>query len=212
MEIPLQVTFRNMPASEAIESNIREKTAKLSALYDGVMSCRVIVEAPHQHHHKGKAYQVRIDLTVPGGEVIVNRGSKRLKAAKLRSPELMDKQLVEHHEPSKHAAHEDVYVAIRDAFSAAGRKLQDYVRRRRGKAKSHETPPHGRVSKLFPEQDYGFFETPDGREIYFHRNAVLAPGFDRLELGAEVQFAEELGENGPQATSVRVIAGQSSVQ
>lgn len=211
MEIPLQVTFRNMAASDAIETNIRERTAKLSELYDGVTSCRVIVEAPHRHHHKGKAYQVRIVLGVPGGELIVNREPKRLKPAKLQSPEVTERQMVEHHEPSKHAAHEDVYVAIRDAFSAAGRKLQDYVRRRRGKVKSHELPPHGRITRLFPQEDYGFLETPDGREIYFHKNAVHTPRFDDLELGAEVQFAEEPGEKGPQATSVRVVARQPVV-
>jgi len=211
MEIPLKVTFRNMEPSPAIEANIQEKAAKLSAFYDDIMSCRVIVEAPHRHRHKGKPYRVRIDLTVPGGELIVNRDLKRLKPAKLLSPELAD-EMVENHEPSKHGAHEDAYVAIRDAFSAAGRKLQDYVRRRRGKVKLHEPAPHGRVSKLFPAEDYGFLETGDGREIYFHKNTVLSPGYDRLEVGAKVQFAEEMGEKGPQATSVRIITGPTAVQ
>ena len=73
MKIPLQITFRNMPPSEAIENNVREKAAKLDSLYDGIMSCRIIIEAPHRHHHKGKAYQVSIDMTVPGGELVVNR-------------------------------------------------------------------------------------------------------------------------------------------
>jgi ribosome-associated translation inhibitor RaiA len=141
MEIPLKVTFRNMEPSPAIEANVREKVAKLDGFYDGIMSCGVIVEAPHRRHHKGKAYRVRIDLTVPGAELIVNKDLKRLKPAKLIFPEFADKDMVEHHEPSKHAAHEDPYVAIRDAFSAAGRKLQDYVRRRRGKVKSHQAAP-----------------------------------------------------------------------
>ena len=112
--------------------------------------------------------------------------------------------MAENHEPSKHAAHEDVYVAIRDAFNAAGRKLQDYARRRRGKTKTHEATPLARVAKIFPIDDYGFLQTPDGREIYFHKNSVLQPGFDRLEVGTEVYYAEELGEKGPQATTVRV--------
>lgn len=204
MELPLQVTFRNMPASETIESNIREKAAKLESLYGQIMSCRVIVEAPHRHHHKGKAYQVRIDLTVPGGELVINRAPKRLDAAKLRLPEPSEKDLTETHEPGKHAAHEDIYVAIRDAFNAAGRKLQDYARRRRGKVKLHEPASVARVTKLFPAEDYGFLETTDGREIYFHRNSVLQAGFDRLEEGTEVYFAEELGEKGPQASTVRI--------
>ena len=204
MEIPLQITFRNMPPSQAIEDNIREKVSKLEYFYDRIMSCRVIVEAPHRHHRKGKAYEVRIDLTVPGGELVINRAPKRLKAAESRLPE-PEARLIESHEPTKHAAHADVYVAIRDAFNAAGRKLQDHARRRSGAVKLHESPPRARVARLFPEEGYGFLETPEGREIYFHGNSVLQPGFDHLEVGAEVHFAEEQGEKGPQATTVRFV-------
>jgi cold shock CspA family protein/ribosome-associated translation inhibitor RaiA len=202
---PLQITFRNMPHSPAIEETIREKAAKLDFYYDRIMGCHVVVEAPHRHHHKGKAYQVRIDLTVPGGKLVINRAPKRLSAARLRELELAGKDLTESHEPSKHAAHEDVYVAIRDAFNSAGRKLQDYARKRRGKVKVHEPAPLARVTKLFPEEDYGFLETPDGREIYFHKNSVLHPGFDQLEVGTEVYFAEAAGEKGPQASTVRLV-------
>jgi cold shock CspA family protein len=205
MEIPLKITFRNMAPSKAIEANIKEKTAKLDSLYDGIMSCRVIVEAPHRHHHKGKAYQVRIDITVPGDEIVINRAPKRLEAAKSARPEDLEKDLTENHEPSKHGAHEDVYVAIRDAFNAAGRKLQDHARRRRGKVKVHEPAAQARVVRIFPIEDYGFLETPDGREIYFHKNSVLQTSFDRLEVGTEVYFAEEVGEKGPQASTVRVV-------
>lgn len=205
METPLHVTFRNMPRSAAIETNIREKAAKLEEFYDGIMAGRVMVEAPHRHHHKGKAYQVRIYLTVPGGELVVNRAPKHLDAARLMPSETSERDLVESHEPSRHGAHEDVYVAIRDAFNAAGRKLQDYARRRRGKIKTHEPVPHGRVTKLFPGEDYGFLETPEGREIYFHKNVLPQAGFDHLEVGTEVQFVEELGEKGPQASTVRVV-------
>jgi cold shock CspA family protein len=203
MEIPLKVTFRNMPPSPAIEASIKEKAAKLDTFYERIMSCRVIVEAPHRRHYKGKAYLVRIDLTVPGGELVVNRAPKRLETAKVRLSELSGKDLIESHEPSKHAAREDIYVAIRDAFNAAGRKLQDYARRQRGKVKAHEPAAHAVVSKLFPEDGFGFIQTPDGREIYFHKNSVLPPGFDQIQVGAEVYFAEEQGAKGPQASTVR---------
>jgi ribosome-associated translation inhibitor RaiA/cold shock CspA family protein len=203
METPLQITFRNMPPSAAIEDTIREKAAKLDSYYDRIMGCRVVVEAPHRHHHKGKAYLVRIDLTVPGGELVVNRARNRLNAAKLRDPELAGNDLTESHEPSKHAAHQDIYVAIRDAFDSARRKLQDYARKRRGEVKVHEPAALARVIKIFPEEDYGFLETPDGRQIYFHRNSVLEPGFDHLEIGIEVHFTDEIGDKGPQATTVR---------
>jgi ribosome-associated translation inhibitor RaiA len=137
MEIPLQITFRNMPPSETVEKNIREKTAKLESFYDRLTSCRVTIEAPHRHHHKGKAYEVRIDLTVPGGEIVINHAPTRLSALKLSEVSGSEKELSETHEPSKHAAHADVYVAIRDAFNAAGRKLQDYARRQSGAVKTH---------------------------------------------------------------------------
>jgi ribosome-associated translation inhibitor RaiA len=105
-----------MEPSEAIATNIRDKAAKLESFYEKIMGCRVLVEAPHRHHHKGKLYHVRIDLTLPGREIVINR------------------------EPSQHASHQDVYVALRDAFAAARRKLQDFVRRRRGAVKVHASP------------------------------------------------------------------------
>ncbi len=205
MKIPLQVKFRNMPRSQAIEDNIREKVSKLESFYDRIMSCQVIVEAPHRHHRKGKAYEVRIDLTVPGGELVINRSPKSLKPAKSSVAEQPETKLIENHEPSKHGAHADVYVAIRDAFNAAGRKLQDHARRQSGATKLHEGPPRARVARLFPEERYGFLETDDGREIYFHGNSVLQPGFEHLNAGAEVYFAEEQGEKGPQASTVRLV-------
>ena len=209
MKIPLQITFRNMPPSEAIENNVREKAAKLDSLYDGIMTCRIIIEAPHRHHHKGKAYQVSIDMTVPGCELVVNRAPKRLDVAKTPRPEELENDLTESHEPSRHGAHEDLYVAIRDAFNAAARKLQDHARRKRGKVKLHEPAAVARVIRLFPIEDYGFLQTPDGRELYFNKHSVIARGFDRLEVGTEVFFAEEPGEKGPQASMVRVIGRQS---
>ncbi len=174
MRLPLQLSVRNMSLSEAAEADIREKAARLDSFYDQVMGCRVIVEVPHRHHHKGVLYNVRIDMTVPGSELVIKR------------------------EP-----HEDLYVAIRDAFDAARRQLEDFARRRRGDVKTHEAPSYARVTKLFAE--YGFLETPDGREIYFHRNSVLDGGFDRLKTGAEVRFSEEEGEQGPQASTVALI-------
>ena len=181
MTIPLEINFRNMEHSDFVASAIEDKIGKLDRFATHIMRCKVTVEAPHKHHAKGNIYHVSIDIHVPGTEIIVNR------------------------EPSKNHAHEDVYVAIRDAISAAGRQLQDYVRQSRGKVKVHEAPPHGRVSELHPDQDYGRITTPDGRLIYFHRNSVLDGSFDNLTVGAEVRFDEEQGDQGPQATTVRPI-------
>jgi ribosomal subunit interface protein len=181
MQLPLQISFRDMPPSEAVEAKIRERAARLDRYYDRIMGCRVVVEAPHRHHHQGKLFHVRIELTIPNGELVVSR------------------------EPAQHHAHEDVYVAIRDAFNATQRRLADYARRQRGDVKVHEAPPPARVSKLLPAEGYGFITSSDGREIYFHKNSVLSDRFSRLQVGTEVQFVEEQGDKGPQASSVRIV-------
>jgi ribosomal subunit interface protein len=178
VELPLQITVRNASISEAVEEDIREKAASLDSFYGHIMGCRVAVEAPHRHQHRGILYNVRIDITVPGSELVIKR------------------------EP-----HEDVYVAVRDAFDAARRQLEDFARRQRGDVKTHEPPSHARISKLFTDEGYGFLKTADDREIYFHRNSVLHEGFGRLKIGTEVRYAEEMGEKGPQASTV-AIAGK----
>lgn len=138
MTNPVQITFRNMASSKALENNIRGKAAKLQSFTERIISCRVIVEAPHRHHYKGKAYVVRIVVKVPGEELTINRAPKRLAAAKLDGESEPDTSIVEHHQPSKHAAHQDAYVAIRDAFNAAARKLRDYARRLSGSTKQYK--------------------------------------------------------------------------
>lgn len=179
MRLPLQISFRNMHHSDAVERAISERAQRLDRFCDRIMGCRVIVETRHRKH-QGNLYHVRIDLTLPGHEIVVGR---------------------EH--PLRHAD-EDVYVAVRDAFDAARRRLEDYARRRDNRVKSHESPPCGRIAWLDRGRGYGFIGTPDGREIYFHRNSVLNAGFDRLEVGAPVRYHEEAGEKGPQASTVHV--------
>lgn len=180
MQIPLQITFKNLDHSDAIEAELREKAVYLERFASDIMSCRVVVEAPHKHHHKGNIYHVSIDITLPGEEIVANR------------------------RPDEHQAHEDVFVAIRDAFDNARRQLEDYVRKQRGKVKTHETLPHGIIKELFLTMDYGVIDTSDGREVYFHRNSVIDADFDKLEVGKRVHFNEEMGEKGPQASTVHV--------
>lgn len=178
MELPLQITSHDFQLPEVLEQEIRERAAKLDAYYDRIMRCRVVLEAPVGHHRQGGPYNVRIDVTVPGSELVVNR-----------------------------QADEELPVAIREAFDAMRRRLEDYVRQQRGTVKTHEAPLlAGRVTKLFPHEGYGFLETLDGREIYFHGHSVLAPGFNRLEIGTEVRFAEEQGAKGPQASTVHLVS------
>jgi len=196
-----------MAPSEVVEAHIREAAQKLDTFYDEIMGCRVLVEIPHQHHRKGKLYHVRIDLTVPGGEFVIKRAPRLVtdRPSRFRkAPE--DVELEESRELSKYHAHDDIQLTIRDAFDAARRKLQDYARRRRGVLKLHEGSPHARVTKLVPDEGFGFLEAADGREIYFHQNSVLDSGFSRLKIGTEVHFVEELGEKGPQASTVTPVS------
>lgn len=177
MQIPLQITFRGIPHSDAVETRIREKVAKLERFHSHIISCRVAVESEHQHHHQGNQYHIRIDITTPRKELVISR---------------------EHHDRQ---AYEDIYVAIRDAFRAAKRQLEDYARVQRGEVKTHNLQTIGTVARLLPEKNHGFIETPNGREIYFHRNSVVG-GFDQLEVGSTVRFVEEESDLGPQASIV----------
>jgi len=179
VQVPLKITFRGMDTSEALEARIREKTDKLEQFYDRITSCRVVVEAPHRHSNKGKLYTVSIGVTLPGGELTVNT-EKRLNHA-----------------------HEDVYVALRDAFSAMQRQIEDFGREQRAEIKTHEAPPHGVVRRMFP--DHGFIETPDRGDIFFHRNSVVDGSFDALTEGTAVRFTAVPGDKGLQASSVYPI-------
>jgi cold shock CspA family protein/ribosome-associated translation inhibitor RaiA len=173
MQRPLRITARDFSLSEAVESEIRNKAAALDTYYERLSGCEVTVRAPAlKHHHKGGPFLVEIRLTVPGRELIVD-----------------------------HQQTEEISQAIREAFDAARRQLEDYAREQRGSVKEHETRL-GRIIRLEREPGYGFIETSDGRELYFHYNSVLDRAFDRLEVGAEVRFAEEEGEQGPQASTV----------
>ncbi len=110
MQIPVQITIRDMDHSEALETHIRDKVEKLDEFFDHIMSCRVVVEMPHKHQRQGKHFNVRIDIGVAGSEIAINRDHD-----------------------------EDVYVALRDAFDVAKRQLADYARKLRGDVKKHES-------------------------------------------------------------------------
>jgi ribosomal subunit interface protein len=182
MTVPLQITFKDMEPSPALEARIREKAARLERFESDIMRCRVTVEAPHRHHHKGRLYRLRVEVVVPRGDIVVTR------------------------EGSQNHAHEDPYVAVRDAFDAVVRQLEDHVRELGGQTKHHEAPlMHGRVTHHMGDQGFGFIETSDGQQVYFHRNSVVGGGFDRLHVGSEVRLAVTEGEKGWQATTVHSV-------
>lgn len=181
MKLPLQVTFRDIDSSPAISEHIRRRADKLDQFCDRIMSCRVAIEAPDRHTHRGtKQYHVRIDVKAPGVELVSSHTPPDILAS-------------------------DLYAVIDDAFADMERQLEDYNRMSRWDVKRHRGTPHARVAKIFRARGYGFLEATDGREIYFHRNSVLRGKFDQLEVGTEVRFAEEDGDKGPQASTVDIV-------
>lgn len=157
--LPVQITMRDVPPSVALESLIRKRVDKLSQFYDRICSCRVVVESPQRHKHQGKLYCVKIDLTVPGKELVVTK---------------------------KH--NEDIYIAIRDAFNAIERQLEEHARKRHGRVKSHNHVTHGYIVRMTPEEGFGFIEGTDGNEYYFSITNVAYPHFEQLIIGDAVEF------------------------
>jgi cold shock CspA family protein/ribosome-associated translation inhibitor RaiA len=176
MERPLEITARNVVLPEEIESLVRRRAAALERFYPRLVGCSVVLEGPGEHHRKGGPYSVRLDLRLPD-----------------REPLLLTRQ-----------SEANLATAVGESFDAAVRRLEDEARKQRGSVKTHEPPAlsPARVARLFPREGYGFLETPDGREIYFHRHSVVQDGYENLAAGDEVTFLEERGDRGPQASAV----------
>ncbi|MBK6682985.1 MAG: HPF/RaiA family ribosome-associated protein [Deltaproteobacteria bacterium] len=183
MRIPLQVSFKGMASSPALEARIRERAEGLERFHPNLISCRVVVEEPHRHHQQGRIFAVHVDVTVPGDEIVVSR------------------------EPDNRHTHEDAYVAVADAFDEVARRLDERARIDRNEVKQHAHTPTGKVVHISPPEDFGFVKTIEGNDVYFHRNSVIEGDFDRIELGDELRFVlhESDGAQGPHASSVRVI-------
>jgi ribosome-associated translation inhibitor RaiA len=116
-QIPTQITFRHMTTSAALEERVRELVGRLGKFSPQIIRCRVVIAAPQGHHRHGERFDVRLDISVPGREISVSNNHV------------------------KDAAHTDAYLAVRDAFMAARRQLQDYERERRLDVKAHSLPP-----------------------------------------------------------------------
>ena len=166
----VQITIRDIPGSPALEQLIRKKVDKLSHYCNRINSCRVVVEQSQKHKHQGKLFNVRIDLTVPGKELVVT-----------------------------HKVNQDIYIAIREAFNAAGRQLEEHSRKRHGRVKTHADLQHGHVARMVEKEGYGFIEGVDGNEYYFSMTNVSYPKFNQLAIGDAVEFTSKALRDGQQA-------------
>lgn len=180
MQTPLKVTFKNLTPSDAIRAAVEKRVAWLEGFCDRIIGCHVIIEQPHHRQHQGNLFNLKIHLTVPGDEIVVDHSSG------------------DRHE------HEDVQVVVRDAFDKARRLIEEYARLRRGQVKQHEGMREGHVAMLNADKGFGFIEDTTGRRVYFHQNSLRAGEFDELRIGTLVQFTEEPGEQGPQAGAVKL--------
>lgn len=181
MNVPLELSFRDGTKSDAIEDLVREKVAGLERYNDHISSCRVAVEKPQKHVQSGSGYRVRVDLMVPPGHELVAR-----------------------REPGQGSVQDDLPMVVREVFSEAERQLKRLNEEQRGEEKVHpQQQTVGIVDQLF--ENHGFLKNLDGRDVYFHRNAVLHGDFDRLAIGTGVNYMEEMGEDGLQASTVRIV-------
>lgn len=188
MQTPAEIDFQGIHADDHLRSCVNRNISTLEQRFGRITACRVVIRGPSERHRKGGAFEVSMRLTLPQGrEVAIGRSEGRVREADT------DNRLL------------DPVVAINDAFKRARRRLQDHARRMQGHVKVHDGPPIATVTRYNDATGFGFLETPDGREIYFHRNSVLDDGARHVAPGTRVTFFEEMGEKGPQASTVRVL-------
>jgi len=186
MEQPLELTFTDTPPSDFVERDVRDRVAKLERLFDHITSCHVYVAAPHKRHQKGNQYEVRIEVRVPGTELVVNN------------------------QPGDVHAHEDMHVAVRDAFNAIERQLKKYKAKLAGDVKSSVATGqlHGQIKEIDHGREFGQIIAADGRLVYFHANSVIDGTFEELRQGDPVLLVVQSDEStvGPQASTVKPIS------
>jgi cold shock CspA family protein/ribosome-associated translation inhibitor RaiA len=187
MQAPIEIAFQHFEPSEDIRAEVAKQAKRLEKFSDRITSCHVAIAGPQTRHHRGELFKVDIRIAMPERhDVMVTR-------ARGDAPE-----------------REHPLVAIREAFDAAVRQVEEVARDMRSQVKDRQVEnrlaeSHGRVTKFLAGEDCGFIETAEGREIYFHRNAVLGGAFDRLTVGSEVRFIEEEGVKGAQSSAVRLV-------
>ena len=190
MQVPVEITFKDIEKTPDLEDFINIRIAKLEKICSYMISCRVTVERPQKHPDTGNPYRVRIDIKVPPAHEIVAK-----------------------HTASQPDMHDPLSVIINKTFQAAERQLRELTKKQHGLIKTHpQQQVMGIVQKLFIEDGYGFIRTIDtSDEIYFHKNSVLHNDFDKIKVGTGVRFVSEIGDKGPQASSVEIIDKHKTV-
>ena len=184
MQIPPEVIFHDVERSPWVENYILERVQRLERFAEGITSCRVSLTKEQSSHHKGNRYSLMVEVRTPPNHDLAAKKAKIIGQPRTQLPAL-----------------------INPGFGAIERQLKKTADLRRYGEKRHDGQPHAIVEKLFAE-GYGFLRAlGDDRQVYFHRNSVLHGDFERLAIGTEVRFTPQHGEDGPQASSVQIVAG-----
>lgn len=182
MEIPVEIDFPGIKNTNSLRRLVLKHVATLEKRFGRITACHVVIKAPSERQRRRGIYEISVRLGLPrGGEIDIARA----RAAD--------------------ETHTDLTVALNNSFRRARRRLEDQARRLRGTVKTHDGPPIAKVRTIDETAGFGFLETADGRDIYFHRNSVLNEAFSRLAPGARVTYFEEMGEKGPQASTVKLL-------
>jgi len=188
MQIPIEIAFHNLPKSDWAENEIRDHVSRLEEIYDRLTTCRVRVDQRASNVNNSIPPVVRIEMSVPGHNDIVVAHEPDHLQRKFQTP--------------------DLHNAINEAFRIAERRLTQYKDQLqdRATAAGHDAANSylGQVAEITPAKDFGFLLTASGGLLYFHRNSMLSGDFDRIRVGAEVHYVEDVGDTGPIATKVRV--------
>jgi len=184
MKTAPELIFHDVDRSAWVENYILERVQRLDKFAEGITSCRVSLTQDQASHQKGNRYRVMVEVRMPPNHDLAVRKAKVIHEMQTQLPAL-----------------------INLAFGAIERQLKKTAQLRRGEVKNQENgQPHGIVEKLFDE-GYGFLRAvDDDRQVYFHRNSVLHGDFERLAIGTEVRFTPQDGDDGPQASSVQIVA------
>jgi cold shock CspA family protein len=181
MQVAPEIAFRDVEPQERIKEQILAGIDDLEEVYPDLVSCRTMVADDTPGQRTGTNIRVRLDIGIPHHEVVVVEDN----------PASGDTRTVEQ--------------TVRDAFQTGRRRLKREKAQQGRNTDSHELPPHGRITRLLTDDRgvrYGFLLDGEGRQIYFHEDALVELEYQELEVGDEVRIAVAAGDEGPQASTV----------
>jgi len=222
MQTPPEIVIKNIDATPSITKSISRGIARLEKSCNYIISTRLALEQEQGRHRNGNPYHMRIDIRIPDrADIVVQRSSKasqkpqegRLLPQSEGETAIETNSVAAGHTGKRTAREEALPELIRRTFDSARREMEKAVDRQRGDVKtSAQWDNQAVIEKIFREQQYGFLATPDGQQIYFHKNSVLHKHWENISVGTIVRYTSELGEKGVQATTVEPLHKPGAVE